>query len=141
MDKISQKLITFITLPGTAEEAMNFYVDVFGDAKIISVVHYDETDEDMGSEKGKVINGLLEISGQQLMFMDMAKKYLPDPTWNISLMHLCETEAEFDTHFAKLSDGGSVMMGPEPVETPYEKLRKVTWVTDKFGVTWQLVWV
>jgi predicted 3-demethylubiquinone-9 3-methyltransferase (glyoxalase superfamily) len=47
----------------------------------------------------------------------------------------CETEEEFDTAFAALSDGGSVMMH----EGPFMQFRQVAWVIDKFGVCWQPV--
>lgn len=48
-----------------------------------------------------------------------------------------DTEDEFDTLFEKLAKEGTVMMGPEAVEA----LRKVAWVTDKYGITWQLAFV
>ena len=59
-----------------------------------------------------------------------------DFSWAISLQVDCLDEPEFDTLFTRLAEGGTVMMGPEPVLA----FRKVAWVTDRFGVTWQLVW-
>jgi len=54
-----------------------------------------------------------------------------------SLQTDCQDESEFDTLFARLAqDAKAVMIGPEPVLA----FRKVAWVTDRFGVTWQLVW-
>ncbi len=139
MDQINQKITPFITLPGTTEKAMDFYAETFG-GKVTMAKKYTETNDEFGTVAGKIVNGLLQIGDQQIMFMDMAEKYLDKPAWNMSLLVRCETEAEFDAHFAKLRDGGSVMMGPEPIDTDYAHLRKVTWVTDKFGVTWQLIW-
>ncbi|MBC8922950.1 VOC family protein, partial [Escherichia coli] len=51
--------------------------------------------------------------------------------------YFADTEDEFDTLFEKLAKEGTVMMGPEAVEA----LRKVAWVTDKYGITWQLAFV
>jgi predicted 3-demethylubiquinone-9 3-methyltransferase (glyoxalase superfamily) len=41
----------------------------------------------------------------------------------------------FDHAFDNLTKDGKVLMGPEP----YDNFRKVTWLTDKYGITWQLV--
>lgn len=129
----NQNIIPFLSFCGNAEEAMNFYISIFPDAKLISLTHISK--EDRG-EEGKVLNGTFQLKGQQFMVMDMEKQYCPDFTWAISLFINCVDEEEFDLLFARLSEGGTVMMGPESIY----HLRKVAWVTDKFGVTWQLVW-
>jgi predicted 3-demethylubiquinone-9 3-methyltransferase (glyoxalase superfamily) len=50
---------------------------------------------------------------------------------------LCgDSEEEFDHLFGNFADRGFVVMGPEPIMN----LRKVAWVTDRFKITWQLVW-
>lgn len=133
MIKSNEKISPFLTFCGNAEEAMNFYVSVFPNSKVISLTHTSK--EDRG-EEGKVLNGTFELKGQQFMVMDMEQQYCPEFTWAISLFIACADEFEFDLLFTKLAESGLVMMGPEPVLN----LRKVAWVTDKFGVTWQLVW-
>jgi predicted 3-demethylubiquinone-9 3-methyltransferase (glyoxalase superfamily) len=71
------------------------------------------------------------------MFLDMASAYpAPEFNWAVSIHIYCDDESEFDVIFNKLSQGGTVMMGPEPVA----HFRKCAWVTDKFGVTWQQTW-
>lgn len=133
MKSNNQKLIPFLTFHGNAEEAINFYASILPNAKIDSLVRFEK---DQGGDEGKVMNGILSFSGQQIMFMDMAKSAdLPSFSWTTSLYLNCKDEAEFDTIFDGLSKKGSVMMGPEPVA----HFRKVAWVTDKFGVTWQPV--
>ena len=93
--------------------------------------------EGQGGPEGGVLNGKVSFLGQALFFMDMDDSApLPPFNWAMSLYVACKSEAEFDAVFAGLSPGGTVMMGPEPVMD----LRKVAWVTDKFGVTWQPVW-
>ncbi|WP_321386859.1 VOC family protein [uncultured Enterococcus sp.] len=131
------KIIPFLTFPSTAEEAMAFYEASFPNSKITRLVRYDENVPNASAEMvGKVLNGSLELQGQELYFMDMEPENAPAFSWATSLYMNCEAESEFDTIFNNLSKEGVVMMGPEPVLN----FRKVTWVTDKYGVTWQLVW-
>lgn len=130
-----QRLSAFLTFNGNAEEAMNFYEATFPDATRVSLMLFGP-DEPNGDE-GKVLNGALDLGGQLLLFMDMQAKYpAPAFSWSTSLLVICDDEEYFDHVFSGLSAEGMVMMGPEPVG----ELRKCTWVTDKFGVTWQLVW-
>lgn len=71
------------------------------------------------------------------MIMDMTNNASPDFSWATTTLYFADTEDEFDTLFEKLAKEGTVMMGPEAVEA----LRKVAWVTDKYGITWQLAFV
>lgn len=128
-----QRIVTFLTFPETAEEAMNFYVSIFPNSSITSLT---KIDEDERGEGGRVINGQFVLDGQHFMAMDMEKEFLPDFSWATSLYVACEDEPTFDNYFDSLSADGTVMMGPEPVG----ELRSVSWVTDQYGVTWQLVW-
>ncbi|MGX7417202.1 VOC family protein [Carnobacterium gallinarum] len=128
-----QSIYTFLTFPGTAEAALHFYTSLFEDSEILTIGYFKEGQP---GEVGKVMNAQFNIKGQAFMAMDMEKKFLTDFSWATSIFVRCEDEAEFDRLFAAFSKGGSVMMGPEPVNG----LRKVAWVTDSYGVTWQLVW-
>lgn len=123
----------FITLPGLVDEALDLYSKAFPDSEIIEITRFN--DAGFG-ELGKVMNALLRIRDTHLMFMDMSKEQSPVPSWNICLYVNLESEEEFDIAFKNLSEIGEVMMGPEPIF----ELRKVAWLTDKFGITWQLVW-
>ncbi len=130
-----QRLCIFLSFTGNAEQAMRFYADKLPGAQVESLTLYEKSAE-MGDE-GKVLNGVLSLLGQKIMFMDMGAGYPAPPfNWSSSLLINNTDEAEFDACFAALSEGGTVMMGPEPVM----HMRKCAWVTDKFGVTWQLVW-
>lgn len=133
MIESSQKIKTFLTFPGTAEEAVNFYVSLFLGGKLLEMTMFTEG---QGGEVGKVLNATFELKGVQFMAMDMAPASLMNFSWATSLLVDCQDEPEFDALFASLAKRGMVMMGPEPVMA----LRKVAWVTDRFGVTWQLVW-
>lgn len=130
-----QRLCAFLTFNGNSEEAMRSYEATLPGAKIESLTLFGKGEPN--GDEGKVLNGLLSFGGQAIMFMDMQAAYPAPPfSWATSLLVNCTDEAEFDALFAGLSEGGSVMMGPEPVM----HMRKCAWVTDKFGVTWQLVW-
>ncbi|MBP2097961.1 VOC family protein [Enterococcus rivorum] len=131
------KMTTFLTLPATSEKAMKFYETSFPKAQIKRITRYTENVPNASKEMiGKVLNGELEIQGQTIYFMDMMPEQAPQLSWAISIYTECATENELDTIFANLAKEGTVMMGPEPIMN----LRKVAWVTDKFNVTWQLVW-
>lgn len=126
-----QTIVPFFTFKGEAEAAMNYYVSFFPDAQITNLDLYG--DDGLG-EAGKVLNGTLETMGASIMFMDLNVE-TPDFSWATTLLLNCRSEAEFDTLFDNLAKDGLVMMGPEAVLD----IKKVAWVTDKFGVTWQLV--
>lgn len=130
-----QRLFVFFTMAGNAKEAMEYYEATLPGAKIASISYF-QAGEGYG-DAGKVLNGTLAFAGQEIMFMDMqASSEVPPFSWATSLLVNADDEAEFDAMFKALADGGVVMMGPEPVMN----LRKVSWVTDRFGVTWQVVW-
>ncbi|MFT8323354.1 MAG: VOC family protein [Bacillus sp. (in: firmicutes)] len=133
MTNFKQRITPFLTFCGNAEEAMNYYISVFPNSKLLSLSHISK--ENRG-EEGKVLNGLFELMGQQFMVMDMEKKYCPEFTWASSLLIDCKDQTEFNSLFLELSKHGTVMMGPEPIL----HFRQVAWVTDKFNITWQIVW-
>lgn len=136
MSKLVKKVYPFLTFSGNAEEAVNFYTGIIPDSKIISLVKISENDR---GETGKILNCVFELSGQVYIALDIEKEYAAQFSWAFSMYFECSDENEFDTIFSKLSQDGNVMMGPEPIESEHIKMQKATWVTDKFGVTWQLV--
>ena len=134
MEQINQQnLFPFLTFHGNAEEAMNFYASVLPGAKIESIIHFEKGQR---GDAGKVINGKLSFMGMQIIFMDMNAEYdCPPFSWTTSFYVDCRDELEFDNMFNGLAQGGVVMMKEEP----FMQFRKVAWVTDKYGVTWQPV--
>lgn len=133
-----QRIAPFLSFTGKAEEAMKFYAEILPDASITKLVRYGSDSPHMAEDEADfVMHGALSFMGQEIMFLDMSKKYpAPEFSWSNSLYVDCRDEAEFDIIFNGLSQGGSVMMGPESVG----HIRKCAWVIDKFGVTWQPVW-
>ena len=74
------------------------------------------------------------IAGQTFMAIDSAMKHDFTFTPSMSLFVDCADEAEIDALFAKLSEGGKVLM---PLAA-YPFSRKFAWLSDRFGVSWQL---
>lgn len=133
MNSLQARIVPFLTFGGQAEAAVNFYLSVFPESRVLALTHVTEGDPGI---IGEVLNCTFELMGLRLMAMDMDGEQRPSFSWASSLLVECSDEALFDLLFARLSTGGQVLMGPESVL----QLRKVAWVIDRFGVTWQLVW-
>ncbi len=119
-----QKFTPFIWFQGDAEEAMNYYVSTFKNSKITHLERY-AGDQGIPGEKelkGKVLTAVFELDGQQLMCLDGGPQFQMGGA--ISFVVEFDTQAELDKVWEKLIDGG--------------KTQQCGWVTDKFGVTWQV---
>ena len=126
-----RKVTTFLMFEGTATEAMNLYVSVFGGSEILEVERYGPGEQ--GAE-GTVKTASFTLAGQEFLCIDSPIKHGFTFTPSISLFVECESEAELDAAFNRLSDGGSVLM---PVGN-YGFSTKFGWLSDRFGVSWQL---
>lgn len=118
------KVTPFIWFENQAEEAMNYYVSVFPNAKIIDIERYAGDQGIPGEQelKGKVLTGVFEIMGQQFMCLDGGPQFKLSGA--ISFLVEFDDQAELDAVWDKLMDGG--------------KPQQCGWITDKFGVTWQI---
>lgn len=108
-----KKITPFLWFDGRAEEAMNFYVSVFKDAKVLNVSRRD----------GKVFTAASELLGQRFMVLNAEPLF--EFTEAISFFVNCETQAEVDELWDKLSEGGSP--------------GRCGWLKDKFGLSWQII--
>ncbi|MEO7311045.1 MAG: VOC family protein [Chitinophagaceae bacterium] len=126
-----QKLTTFLMFEGKAEAAMNFYISLFKDSAIISIKRNDKGD--MGAENS-VQHATFTLAGQQFMCIDSPPVHGFTFTPAMSIYVSCKSEQEIKILFEKLSAGGSVLM---PLGT-YPFSDRYAWVTDQFGVAWQL---
>ena len=109
-----QKITTFLMFNDQAGEAMDFYVSVFKDAKVLSK---------MPGPNGSVMGGSFEIAGQRFNCFNGGPKFKFDQ--GFSLMVSAETQDEIDHLYETLSEGGE--------QQPCSSL------VDKFGVSWQIV--
>lgn len=125
------KITPFLMFEGKAEEAINFYTSIFQDSEIIHLTRYKAGEP--GNE-GEVSRAVISINGQEFLCTDSSVKHAFTFTPSISLYVNCDSEDEIDEAYAKLSDGGQLLM---PLDS-YPFSKKFGWVQDKFGVSWQL---
>ena len=119
-----QKITPCLWFDDKAEEAVNFYASVFKNLKIKDVTRYGEAGaKAAGRPKGTVMTVTFELEGQEFMALNGGPVFKFSPA--ISLMVHCETQEELDELWEKLSSGG-------------EK-GQCGWLTDKYGVSWQIV--
>jgi predicted 3-demethylubiquinone-9 3-methyltransferase (glyoxalase superfamily) len=119
-----QKITPFLWFDYQAEEAANFYVPIFKDSKIGSIARYgEEGARASGRPKGTVMTVTFQLDGQEFTALNGGPQF--KFTEAISLFVNCETQAEVDELWEKLSAGG-------------EKGR-CGWLKDKFGVSWQII--
>lgn len=114
-----QKLTTFLWFDGKAEEAARFYVSVFRDAKLGGIMRYSEAGP---RPKGEVMTASFELFGRDFVALNGGPQYQFTPA--VSFMVECETQEELDSYWDRLADGG------KPIQCG--------WITDKFGMTWQI---
>jgi len=105
---------------GNAEEATNFYVSVFPKAKIENVTRF--TSAGPGPE-GAVLMISFELNGQAFLAINGGPDYKFTPAVSFSV--LCDSQDEVDQLWTRLLEGGSAM--------------QCGWLTDKFGLSWQIV--
>ncbi|MBT2287871.1 VOC family protein [Paenibacillus albidus] len=134
MAEVNPKITTFLMFDGQAEEAMNFYVSLFERSEIISIRHYRANE---GGVEGSVMQASFSLHGQVFMCIDSNVKHGFTFTPAISLYVNCESEAEIDKVYAALAGDGQVLM---PLDN-YPFSDKFGWVSDRFGVSWQLNFV
>ena len=110
---------------GRAEEAMNLYVSLFPDGAITSLQR---------NEGGQVQVATFTLAGQELTCIDSPPVHAFTFTPSMSLSVQCDDEAQLDRLFAELSKDGQVLMEP----ADYGFSAKYAWISDRFGVSWQL---
>jgi predicted 3-demethylubiquinone-9 3-methyltransferase (glyoxalase superfamily) len=115
-----QKITPFLWFDGNAEEAMNFYVSIFKNSKIVSVRRYGDAGP---GPKGTVMTGTFQLEGQEFYALNGGPVYKFSPA--ISFFVDCKTQEEVDTLYDKLSAGGE----KEPCG----------WLRDKYGISWQII--
>jgi predicted 3-demethylubiquinone-9 3-methyltransferase (glyoxalase superfamily) len=128
---MAAKLSTFLMFEGKAEEAMNFYVGLFAGAAVNSIRRYGRGE---AGKEGSVMHASFTLKGQNFMCIDSPARHAFTFTPSVSIFVDCDSEAEVDALFRKLSDGGQVLM---PLDT-YPFSRKFAWTADRFGVSWQI---
>jgi predicted 3-demethylubiquinone-9 3-methyltransferase (glyoxalase superfamily) len=125
------KIRPFLMFEGKAEEAMNFYVSLFPDARISDLVRYGPGESGV---EGSVVKAVFTVAGQTLLCSDSAVHHDFTFTPSISFFVTCESEEEIRRLAAALSEAGKTFM---PLGH-YGFSRQFAWVSDRYGVSWQL---
>lgn len=114
-----QKIVPFLWFNDNAEEAMNLYVSVFKNSKVLNVTRYGDAGP---GPKGTVMSATFQLEGQDFYALNGGPHYKFTPA--ISLFVSCNTQEEVDDLWEKLSDGNYEQCG---------------WLQDKFGLSWQII--
>jgi predicted 3-demethylubiquinone-9 3-methyltransferase (glyoxalase superfamily) len=112
----------FLWFEKDAEEAVNFYVSVFDDAKITETTRYLE---DGPGPVGEVMTIAFTIADQEFIALNGGPQQGFTFSPAISFIVNCESQEEVDRLWDQLSEGG--------------EQQQCGWLTDRFGVTWQIV--
>jgi predicted 3-demethylubiquinone-9 3-methyltransferase (glyoxalase superfamily) len=115
-----QKITPCLWFDFKAEEAVAHYLSIFPTSRIVSTTRYGEAGP---GPKGAVMTILFEIEGQQFLALNGGPHFKFTPA--LSLIVNCDNQAEVDLLWEKLAEGGSH--------------QQRGWLTDKFGVSWQIV--
>ena len=118
-------------LHGKAEEAIEFYVSVFEDSRIVNIDRHPAGEEEL---EGKVMRADFVLAGRELIALDGGRDHKFTFTAATSLFVSCDSVDEVDRLFAALSAGGEVLM--ELGEYPFSP--RFAWFNDKYGVSWQV---
>ena len=128
-----QKIIPYFWFDKNAEEAMNFYVEVFNnspskeaaDSEVVEITRYPSgyTEGPMADMEGKVLNGTFKLAGQKFFALDGGPIFKFNEA--ISMYVQCEDQTEIDYFWEKMS------AVPES--------EQCGWLKDKFGLSWQII--
>ncbi len=108
------RITPFLWFDGQAEEAMNFYVSIFPNSKVLGITPGPD---------GKAMSVSFELDGQRFHALNGGPQFSFTPA--ISLFVSCETQAEVDELWERLSRGGSK--------------ERCGWLRDRYGLSWQVI--
>jgi len=109
-----------LTFKERGEEAINFYVSLFPNSRVLSMLH---SEGDGPLPTGSVLHASFELDGQEYTAFDGGPSF--KFTEGFSFVATCETQEEIDETWSRLSEGGEE--GP------------CGWLKDRFSVSWQVV--
>ncbi|HEX3568764.1 MAG TPA: VOC family protein [Candidatus Saccharimonadales bacterium] len=131
-----QNIIPTIWFNDNAEEAVRFYTSVFAHATTGRITPYTEAGKEQhGHQAGSVMTIEFEIEGMQFVGLNGGPQFPLTPA--ISFFVNCVSEDEINGLWQKLTKGGEVRL---PL-TAYPFSKRYGWVSDQFGVSWQLMLV
>jgi predicted 3-demethylubiquinone-9 3-methyltransferase (glyoxalase superfamily) len=119
-----RKIVTFLWFNDQAKEAVDLYISLFEDAKIINASYLTETvAKTAGKKPGDLSSIDFELNGQNFTALNGGPMYTFSEA--ISIAVNCKTQEEIDKLWEALSEGGEII--------------SCGWLKDKYGVTWQIM--
>jgi predicted 3-demethylubiquinone-9 3-methyltransferase (glyoxalase superfamily) len=115
-----QKIVTSLWFDDQAEDAANYYCSIFPKSKVTKVTHYGSAGP---RPEGMVLTVDFQLHGQDFNAINGGPEF--KFTEATSLIVNCESQAEVDELWEKLTDGGE----PGPCG----------WLKDRYGLSWQIV--
>jgi len=115
-----QAITPFLWYNGQAEEAANLYTSIFKDSQIVDLKRWGAGGP---APAGSVMSATVRLRGQEFILFNGGPMYQFTPA--VSLFVSCQTQAEVDELWDKLSAGGEI--------------QRCGWLKDKFGVSWQII--
>jgi predicted 3-demethylubiquinone-9 3-methyltransferase (glyoxalase superfamily) len=116
----SPRITPFLWFDSNAEEAVEFYLTVFKNSRRL---HAMRNTGDAPGPKGGILTIAFELDGQRFTALNGGPTY--KFTEAISFVVRCDSQAEVDEYWSKLTTGGSEI--------------QCGWLKDKFGLCWQIV--
>lgn len=120
-----QKIVPNLWFSGNASEAVEYYLTVFKDSKLIKTVYYpNEGLADFQKEfAGKVLTIDFELNGQHFVAINAGDEFKFNEAVSFAIM--CKDQTEIDYYWSKLS--------------AHKESEQCGWCKDKFGLSWQIV--
>jgi predicted 3-demethylubiquinone-9 3-methyltransferase (glyoxalase superfamily) len=121
-----QKITPFLWFDDQAEEAVEFYMGIFKNSKLLNVARYGEAGREVhGRRPGSVMVMSFELEGQAFTALNGGPAFKFNEA--ISFQVSCETQDEVDHYWDRLSAGGD------------DRAKQCGWLKDRYGVSWQVV--
>lgn len=125
---MSQKIVANLWFDGNAKEAVDYYVSVFNDSKILSTAYYPNSEQEGLADfqkplAGKVLSLDFELQGQRFTAINAGSEF--KFTEAVSFAVFCKDQKEIDYFWEKLS--------------AVPEAEQCGWCKDKYGLSWQIV--
>lgn len=113
-------ITTFLTFNDQAEQAARFYTSIFPGSRIVKTLRYGKVGP---GPEGSVLSVTFELFGRTYTALNGGPSFTFSP--GFSMFVTCDTQDEVDRYWEQLTAGGQEV--------------QCGWLTDKFGLSWQLV--
>ncbi len=121
-----QKITPFLWFDSQAEEAASFYTAIFKNSRITGITRYSEEGaQASGRPKGTVMTVTFQLEGQEFVALNGGPHFRFSEA--VSFFVNCESQAEVDYYWEKLSAGGD------------PQAQQCGWLKDKYNLSWQVV--